>query len=104
MDVTVGGYAGKTVTLTVPMSYHQDPDVSREQEFADCDEGTFAYYGLEANEAEIERNAQGPGQIDELWIVDVDGVIVILDATYGPAAPADLVDEMRAMVESATFE
>ena len=27
---------------------------------------------------------QGPGQIDELWILDVDGSIVILDAAYQP--------------------
>jgi hypothetical protein len=50
------------------------------------------------------RNAQGAGQIDELWILDVDGSIVILDATYGPAAPVDLVEELRTLAESATFE
>ncbi len=50
------------------------------------------------------RNAQGAGQIDELWILDVDGSIVILDATYSPATPADLVEEMRTIAESATFD
>jgi hypothetical protein len=103
LDVTVGGYAGKAVTLTVPMSYHQEPDVSREEEFAECDLGVFGYYQAETD-SEPSRNAQGPGQVDELWILDVDGAIVILDATYGPAAPAELVEEMRAMAESATFE
>jgi hypothetical protein len=29
---------------------------------------------------------------------------VILDAAYGPATPADLVEELRALAESATFE
>jgi hypothetical protein len=29
---------------------------------------------------------------------------VILDASYSPATPDDLVNEMRAFVESATFE
>jgi hypothetical protein len=107
VDVTVGGYAGKAITLQVPLSYHQQPDVPREEEFADCDQdesGTFAYYGLEGNEAHVTRNAQGPGQIDELWILDVEGFIVILDAAHGPAAPADVVDELRALAESATFE
>ena len=28
---------------------------------------------------------------------------MILDATYGPAAPADLVEELRALAEWATF-
>jgi hypothetical protein len=102
-DVTVGGYAGKAMTLTVPMSYYIDENATREEEFADCDEGIFGFYAAEV-ETEPSRNAQGPGQIDELWILDVDGATVILDATYGPEAPANLIEEMRAMVESATFE
>lgn len=101
-DVTVGGYAGKAVTLHVPMEYDL-PDATREEEFGDCDEDVFGFYGVEG-ETEPARNAQGAGQIDELWILDVDGSIVILDATYSPATPTNLVDEMRAMAESATFE
>ena len=104
VDVTVGGFAGKAITLHVPMTFYVSPDATREEEFADCDRGVFAFYGLEADETVDERNAQGPGQIDELWILDVDGSIVILDATYSPAAPADLVDELRTLAESATFE
>jgi hypothetical protein len=103
VDVTVGGYAGKTVTLTVPMTYHQEPDVSREVEFAECDQAIYGFYAAEGM-TEPERNAQGPGQIDELWILDVDGAIVILDVSYSPATPAELVEETRAMAESATFE
>lgn len=101
VDVTVGGYAGKAITLNVPMSFDL-PNATREEKFADCDNDIFGFYGLEGG-IEPERNAQGAGQIDELWILDVDGSIVILDATYGPATPTDLVEEMRAMAESATF-
>jgi hypothetical protein len=102
VDVTVGGYAGKVLTLTVPMSYHQEPDVSRDVEFADCDQGLFGYYAAET-EPTPSRNVQGPGQIDELWILDVNGSIVILDGFYGPATPAEVIEEIRAMAESATF-
>ena len=102
VDVTMGGFAGKTVTLTVPMSFDL-PDATREEKFADCDNAVFGFYGVEGG-TEPERNAQGTGQIDELWILDVDGSIVILDATYGPAAPVELVEEMRTIAESATFE
>lgn len=101
VDITVDGYAGKAVTLSVPMSYHV-PGATREEKFADCDEATFGYYGIEGG-TEPERNAQGAGQVDELWILDFDGAIVILDATYSPATPASLVEELRAMAESATF-
>jgi hypothetical protein len=102
VDVTVGGYAGKAITLHVPMAF-EVPNATREEEFADCDNDVFAFYGIEG-EDEDARNAQGPGQVDELWILDVDGSIVILDAAYGPATPADLVEELRALAESATFE
>jgi hypothetical protein len=102
VDVTVGGFAGKAITLHVPMSYHM-PNATREEKFGDCDNDAFAFYGIEGETGDA-RNAQGAGQVDELWILDVDGSIVILDATYGPAAPADLVEEMRTMAESATFE
>lgn len=103
VDVTVGGYAGKSITLHVPMSF-EVPDATREEEFADCDQSVFASYGLEGNETEHERNHQGPGQVDEMWILDVDGKIVILALVYSPATPAELVEEARAIAESATFE
>ena len=102
VDVTVGGFAGKAITIHVPMSF-EVPNATREEEFADCDGDAFALYGVEGEDGHA-RNAQGPGQIDELWILDVDGAIVILDAALSPATPADLVEELRALAESATFE
>ena len=42
--------------------------------------------------------------VDELWILDLDGEFAILDAMYRPDTPPDLVEEMRAIAESATFE
>lgn len=101
IDVTVGGYSGKSVTVTVPMSYDL-PGADREERFGACDQDVFGYYGVDG-ESEPARNAQGAGQVDELWIIDVDGAIVFIDATYAPAAPAELVAEVRAMAESATF-
>jgi hypothetical protein len=103
VDVSVGGYTGKALTLQVPMTY-EVPGATREEEFGECDEDSYVYYGLAADGSQIERNAQGPGQIDDLWILDVNGSIVIIDAAYGPAAPPDLVEELRTIAESATFE
>ncbi len=100
----MGGYSGKAVTVQVPLSY-EVPGATRDEEFGDCDEDQFAFYGTAAGDGtELARNAQGPGQIDELWILDVNGSIVILDAAYSPATPADLVEEMRTLAGSATFE
>lgn len=92
VDVTVGGYAGKSITLYVP----EDAD------FSACDQETFATLGVALDGPT--RSQQAPGQIDEFWILDVDGAIAVLDATYGPATPAELINEVRAIAESATFE
>ena len=106
VDVTIGGYAGQHVMVQVPMSYEISGEATREEEFADCDESSFNFYGVETSDGGTEpwRNAQGPGQIDDLWILDVDGAIVIIDGAHGPAVPAELVDEVRTLAESATFE
>lgn len=97
VDVIIGGYAGKHVTLHVP-----DDTATRAEAFADCDEGLFASYETPGDAPT--RYHQGPGQIDEVWILDVDGVTVIIDAMYRPSTPAALIEEMRAIAESATFE
>jgi hypothetical protein len=92
VDVMIDGYAGKSVTLHVP------PDA----DFAECDEDTFGSWWL--TETENARSQQEPGQIDEIWILDVEGSVVILDASYFPDTPGELVGEIRAIVDSATIE
>lgn len=92
VDVTVGGYTGKSLTLHVP-----DDAV-----FADCDEGQFSAYGFEGDDPS--RWQQSPGQIDEMWIVDVDGHVVHFEATYRADTSAELIEEIRAIAESATFD
>jgi hypothetical protein len=92
-DVMIGGYAGKSIILHVP----DDAD------FSECDRGTFASYGR-AGASEPDRWHQGPGQIDQFWILDVDGTIVTIQGMWRPDTPAELVDELRGIVESTTFE
>ena len=92
VDVTVGGYAGKMITLHVP----SDAD------FAECDDGEFVSYANEGGERW--QWHQGPGQIDDFWFVNVDGSIVEIRAMYRPDTPLELLEEMRTVVESATFE
>jgi len=96
VDITVDGYAGKAITLHVP-----DDAV-----FSDCDQGFFGSWTIPVGGGPAttpDRYHQGPGQIDEVWIVDVDGVLVVLDWAYYEGTPQFDVDELRAIVESATF-
>ena len=94
-DVTIGGYSGVTLTLHVP----DDAD------FSACDEGNFGSW-KDASDADPgpSRHSQGPGQIDQLWILDVDGTLAVIDGGYYAGTPAELVDEMRTIIESTTFE
>jgi hypothetical protein len=105
VDVTVDGYSGKMITVHVPddVAFNPDDDHNR---FPDCDDGTFAAYAYEtwAGGDEPAHWHQGPGQIDEFWIVDVEGSIVDIRVSYRPDTPTELIDEMHALIESSTFE
>jgi hypothetical protein len=93
VDVTVtSGAPGKLVRLHVP----------NDAVFADCDDGVFATYGIAGTMAP-NRSQQAPGQVDELWILNVNDTVVIIDAMYRADTPAALIDEMRAIAESARF-
>ncbi len=90
VDVTLGGYAGKYLELSVP----SDMDFS-ECDVADGENRFFSWDG---------RYHQGPGQVDRLWILDVDGSRLVIDAFQMPYATAEERAEQQAVVESVEFE
>lgn len=96
VDVSIGGYAGKSITLHVPAN----------AVFSDCDEGTFGSWTepSEGGGTRPARYSQGPGQIDELWVMDIDGIITVIDGAYFGTTPDEHVEELRAIVASATFK
>jgi hypothetical protein len=98
VDITVGGYAGKSITLRVPVDAAYSAG-----KFTDCDQGYFGSWTTQGS-ATPDRYHQGPGQIDELWILDVEGVLTVIDTAYYADTPVQDIEEMRAIVESATFE
>ncbi len=89
VDITVDGYTGKSIELSVPTDAN----------FADCDSGQFRSWGPGAN-----RYHQGPGQIDQVWVVDVDGTLVTIDAAWYEGTPADVRAELDAILDSFRFE
>ena len=85
-DVTLDGFTGKYMELTVPARI----------DLADCDDGEFRTWIDPTGGA---RNLE-PGQRDLLWIVDVDGSRLVIDAALGPdTTPQDRADRIQ-MVES----
>ena len=95
VDIEVDGHTGKMITIHVP------DDVND----AECDAGNYASWaaGETPTTSGPDRWHQGPGQIDELWVLDVDGLLVVFDGMYGPETPQEHIDELRAMLQSITF-
>lgn len=92
VDVTRDGYSGKLVTVRVPDSVV----------LSKCDQGYFGSWddGVETTPS---RYHQGPGQIDEVLILDVDGKLMVFDAAYYEGTSAADLAEMRAILDSMTF-
>ena len=80
------GWEGMAIELTLP----DDID------FADCDGGQFRSWGPDANV----RAHQGPGQRDVVWVVDTLSERLVIDGSWTPATPADVVIEIEAILES----
>jgi hypothetical protein len=89
--ITVDGHAGQRIVLAMhPVTIET------------CDNGYIAMFGLP--DADPARYTEDQDLIEEVWAVDVNGQLVVLDATYYPDTPQNLIDELRAMLVSATFE
>ena len=80
--VTLAGYDGLYLEVTGPA------DVSK------CDEGRGLTH---------ERGIYSDNQVDRLWILDVAGQRLVVDASYGPTATAAEVEALDAMVSSLEF-
>jgi hypothetical protein len=81
-DVTLDGYAGKYLELSVPT----DMKSSTWTDFDACDiaaDGTDRdFAGWLGNGGEGERYEQVPGQVDQVWVLNVNGQRLLVDATY----------------------
>jgi hypothetical protein len=88
---TLAGYDGVEIEWSVP----SDAVVQ------DCRQGSYEswYEGSVTNV----RYHQGPGQIDHLWILDVDGVRLVVMTTYYAATSLPDRAELDAIVASIEF-
>jgi hypothetical protein len=87
----IAGVRGTYVRLSVP----------RHLDLAVCDEGTFeSWTGLGWAH---DRWEQGPGQVDQLWILNLDGQRLVVDANYLPGATKADRAELDGVVRSIRF-
>jgi hypothetical protein len=90
-DVNLDGYRGKYLEWSVPADL----------DFFDCDGVSFKSW---TGAMRGDRYQQGPGQVDRLWILDVEGARLVIDAFSMPSATRQEREELLDVVESIRFD
>lgn len=85
IPITMAGYQGMYLESVVPQI-----------DFATCGEG---FYDSWITPDDDVRFHQGPGQVDRVWVLDVAGHRLVIDAWHMPGATEDQIDTLTAMVE-----
>jgi hypothetical protein len=85
VDVTLAGFSGKYIDLQLPADVEQ------------CTDATFWPY-------EPGVYAQGPSHQWHLWILDVNGIRVVIQSMDYPSTSADQQAELQAIVSSIQIE
>jgi hypothetical protein len=102
-DVTIYGYSGKHLELTVPdLPVEGQGD---DRSFTQCVGGNLkswiapealggAFYGYNAE----------PGRTEEFWILDIEGTRLMIETNWSPDSPRKDVAEMRAILDTIRIE
>jgi hypothetical protein len=104
-EVTVYGYRGKHLQLTVPdLPVEGQGDDRR---FTGCEEGNLkswvAAIDTEPGDAFYGYNSE-PGRTEDFWILDIEGTRLMIEANWSPNSPRKDVAEMRAILDSIRIE
>jgi hypothetical protein len=104
-DVTIYGYSGKYLELTVP-----DLPVKGERDdrrFTGCIDGNLKSW-VAAIDAAEEGDAfygyTGPGYREEFWILEVEGTRLMIAAERSPGSPPEDLAELRAILDTIRIE
>ncbi len=102
IDVTIAGYSGRYFEWSVPT----DIKSSTWTNFDDCDvepsNGARDFRSWVGNGMGT-RYQQVPGQVDRLWVLDIGGQRLVVDATYSPDTTQADRELLQRIVESIRF-
>jgi hypothetical protein len=102
IDVTLAGYSGRYLEWSVPLDMKSSAPAEFDDCYADPSDGQHNFMSFTGN-GEGNRFQQVPGQVDRLWILDVDGHRFLVDATYSlDTSPTDR-QQLQQIVESLRF-
>jgi hypothetical protein len=102
VQVTIAGYRGQYLEWSVP----SDLVVTGDGDFQGCDLQDNAHRDFVSwlGNGEGERYEQVAGQVDRVWVLDVNGQRLVVDATYGPSTTQGDRDDLGRVVESLRFD
>jgi hypothetical protein len=99
-DVTVAGYRGTYLELTVPeLPVERAGD---DLSFAECVDGNLKSWvaAIDTEPGDAFYGYTGPGYTEQFWIVNVEGTRLVITAGRSPASAAEDVAEMRTILDS----
>ena len=101
IDVELDGMHGEFLEWSVPTNVAFDWSVPAKALFTECDEDTFQSWTAKGWNGD--RFQQAPGQVDRLWILNVEGVRLVVDAYYLADTTERDRGELERVVESIRF-
>jgi hypothetical protein len=97
-DITAFGYDGYHLVLEIPEGDYYDAD----EGFVGCDDpnnpGGFSFDGWEG--PTLSRYYQGPGQIVEYWVLDVEGTPLLIESSRFRDSPEADIAELQEILGS----
>ena len=102
-DVTLLGYQGKHLALTVPVDLRVDSGAENFHDFADCLDGELHSWISTNNEGSF-SGYEAPGHTEEFWILDVQGTRLVLVKDASPNTPAQDIAERDAIFDTIRIE
>jgi hypothetical protein len=101
--VELAGYSGVYLEWSVP----EDAVVTGDADFEGCDtwpENGHQDFVSWLSTGDGERYQQVPGQMDWLWVLDVDGQRLVVDATHTPSSSEEDIAQLRQVADSLSFQ
>lgn len=101
VDVTIAGHPATFLQWSVPA----DMVMTGDADFVGCDVQDNGHLDFVSwrGDGQGSRYQQMPGQVDRLWVLEVDGHRLLIDATYTLDVPEADRDELQRLVESIEF-
>jgi hypothetical protein len=103
-DASVYGYRGTYLELTVPSLPVEGEGDGRS--FTGCVDGDLKSWvaAIDTEPGDAFYGYTGPGYVEEVWILDVDGTRLMIAAGRSPGSPSEDVDELRTILDSIRIE